>query len=93
MDFYWEEIMEHSYVLYLNGNAYPLLELYWCEDCECYHCKSETFNFYEDYDCCDLEIDDEKDLLNIVQHDLIESLKNEIDCILEIIYGINKIGR
>ena len=91
MEFYWDEVEDNSYILYQKGNAYPLLKLYWCNDCECYHCESETFDFYTYYDCEEDLIESEEELLEIVKEDLIESLKEKVNYIIELICAIDKI--
>lgn len=93
MEFYWDEVEDNSYILYEKENAYPLLELYYCEDCNCYHCESETFDFYEDYDCEENGISDENELLLMVQEDIINDLKFKILYILELICGLSKIEK
>lgn len=89
MEFYWDEVEDNTYALYMRECAYPLGSLVWCDECQCYHFNSEFFNFEEDYEEDDF-IDDEEELLELVRLDLIYDLSDKIKFMTEELSGLGR---
>ena len=91
MKFYFEEIQDNTYVLYMVDCAYPLGKLWWCDECGIYHFESDFFNFYEDYDMEEDEFEYEEELLELVRLDLINDLSDKIKFMTEELSGLGRI--